>query len=188
MPLINDYAEAVIGAVKGAGGDVLKLIGDGVLAMFTSSRPEYACRAAVEAERDMRARLLQLARRRENDGLPVADIHLGLHAGRVFYGNIGTPDRLDFTVVGQPVNEVSRISSMCQSAGRKMLCSSEFAELLLGEEREKLVSVGRFALRGVGRAQELFTLDPGLSLESSQPSPGLRRRQGRARSKEGGQA
>ena len=75
VPLINDYAEAVIGAVKGAGGDVLKLIGDGVLAMFTSSRPEYACRAAVEAERDMRARLLQLARRRENDGLPVADIH-----------------------------------------------------------------------------------------------------------------
>jgi adenylate cyclase len=188
VPLINDYAEAVIGAVKGAGGDVLKLIGDGVLAMFTSSRPEYACRAAVEAERDMRARLLQLARRRQNDGLPVADIHLGLHAGRVFYGNIGTPDRLDFTVVGQPVNEVSRISSMCQSAGRKMLCSSEFAELLLGEEREKLVSVGRFALRGVGRAQELFTLDPGLSLESSQPSPGLRRRQVRARSKEGGQA
>jgi adenylate cyclase len=77
---------------------------------------------------------------------------------------------------------------MCQSAGRKMLCSSEFAELLLGEEREKLVSVGRFALRGVGRAQELFTLDPGLSLESSQPSPGLRRRQGRVRAKEGGQA
>jgi adenylate cyclase len=188
VPLINDYAEAVISAVKGAGGDVLKLIGDGVLAIFTSSRPEYACRAAVEAERDMRARLLKLAKRRGNDGLPVADIHLGLHSGRVFYGNIGTPDRLDFTVVGQPVNEVSRISSMCQSAGRNMLCSSEFAELLLGEEREKLVSVGRFALRGVGRAQELFTLDPGLSLESAQPSPGRRRRQGRGRSKEAGRA
>jgi adenylate cyclase len=135
VPLINDYAEAVIGAVKGAGGDVLKLIGDGVLAIFTSSRPEYSCRAAVEAERDMRTRLLRLAKRRENAGLSVADIHLGLHAGRVFYGNIGTPDRLDFTVVGQPVNEVSRISSMCESAGRNMLCSSEFAELLLGEER-----------------------------------------------------
>lgn len=166
--------------MKAAGGDVLKLIGDGALAIFTSSRPEYSCRAAVEAERDMRTRLLRLAKRRKNDGLSVADIHLGLHVGRVFYGNIGTPDRLDFTVVGQPVNELSRISSMCESAGRNMLCSSEFAELLLGEEREKLVSVGRFALRGVGRARELFTLDPGLGLEGSQPSPGPRRRQGGA--------
>lgn len=179
VPLINDYAGAVIGAVKDAGGDVLKLIGDGVLAIFTSSRPEYACRAAVEAERDMRLRLLQLAKRREKANLPVADIHLGLHAGKVFYGNIGTPDRLDFTVVGQPVNEVSRIVSMCQSTGRNMLCSSEFADLLVGDEREKLVSVGRFALRGVGRAQELFTLDPGLRLDSPQRTTSRSQRRAR---------
>lgn len=169
IPLINDYAEAVIGAVKSAGGDVLKLIGDGVLAMFTSSRPEYACRAAVDAEHDLRLRLDQLARRRKTEGLPVADIHLGLHAGDVLYGNIGTPDRLDFTVVGQAVNEVSRISDMCHSTGRNMLCSSEFADLLLGEERDKLVSVGRFALKGVGKAKELLTLDPSLAAAGTIP-------------------
>ena len=111
----------------------------------------------------IRLRLGQLAHRRKTEGLPVADIHLGLHAGDVFYGNIGTPDRLDFTVVGQAVNEVSRISDMCQSAGRNMLCSLEVADLLLGEERDKLVSVGRFALKGVGKAKELFTLDPGIA-------------------------
>ncbi len=87
----------------------------------------------------------------------------------MFYGNIGTPDRLDFTVIGQAVNEVSRISDMCQSTGRDMLCSSEFAGLLLGEERDKLVSVGRFALKGVGKAKELFTLDPSLASAGTTP-------------------
>jgi len=163
IPLLNDYAEVVIQAVQSAGGDVLKLIGDGVLAIFGGAKPAHASRAAMQAERDMRGRLADLALRRHRAGQPVADIHLGLHAGDVFYGNIGSPDRLDFTVVGQAVNEVSRISAMCQSVGRNMLCSSEFRELLQSDTQKGLVSVGRYALRGVGRAQELFTLDPELA-------------------------
>ena len=130
IPLLNDYAEVVICAVQQAGGDVLKLVGDGVLAIFAGAQTAHACEAAMRAERDMRGRLADLADRRLTYGLPVADIHLGLHVGDVFYGNIGSPDRLDFTVVGQAVNEVSRISAMCQSAGRAMLCSEEFASLL----------------------------------------------------------
>ena len=91
---------------------------------------------------------------------PTTSVYIGLHIGEVFYGNIGSVDRLDFTVVGPAVNETSRIASMCRSVDRPMLVSSDFADVLPSEECQRLVSVGRFALRGVGRAKELFTLDP----------------------------
>jgi adenylate cyclase len=83
-----------------------------------------------------------------------------LHIGEVFYGNIGSVSRLDFTVVGPAVNETSRIASMCRSVDRPVLVSSTFADALPISERAHLVSVGRFALRGVGHAKELFTIDP----------------------------
>src|SRR5438874_11898004 len=91
-------------------------------------------------------------------GEPTTDIYLGLHLGEVFYGNIGSKDRLDFTVVGPAVNEVSRIAALCRSVEQPLLVSSTFASAL-GEARSRLVSVGRYALRGVGRAQDLFTLE-----------------------------
>jgi adenylate cyclase len=160
IPFLNDHADVVISAIQAAGGDVLKLIGDGVLAIFGGDRPEDACLAALRAEADMRVRLAALHARRRAEGAPTAEVYLGLHVGDVFYGNIGSEDRLDFTVVGQAVNEVSRIAAMCTSADRNVLLSSSFRALLGETEREALVSVGRYALRGVGRAQDLFTLDP----------------------------
>ena len=108
----------------------------------------------------MRLKLAALNERRAADGQPMSSIYLGLHIGDVFYGNIGSKDRLDFTVVGQAVNEASRIASMCSSADRDVLFSSDFRASLPEAEQAKLVSVGRYALRGVSRAQELFTLDP----------------------------
>ena len=92
---------------------------------------------------------------------PVTSVYLGLHIGEVFYGNIGSEDRLDFTVVGPAVNEASRIAAMCRSVGRSVVLSSEFVAATPEPERSNLVSVGRYALRGVGRSEELFTLDPG---------------------------
>ena len=85
-------------------------------------------------------------------------MYLGLHVGEVFFGNIGSTDRLDFTVVGPAVNEVSRISAMCRSVDQPVLMSSAFAAAL--DDRARVASVGRYALRGVTRPQELFTLDP----------------------------
>ena len=160
IPLLDDYAEAVISAVHGAGGDVLKLIGDGVLAIFTAEDPAVACCSALLAEADLRRRLDELASRRAVAGLPVSSIYIGLHIGDVFYGNIGSKDRLDFTVVGPAVNEANRIASLCGSLDRDVLFSFAFYESLPSAEKRKLVSVGRYALRGVSRAQELFTLDP----------------------------
>ncbi len=162
IPLLNDYGDAVISAIHEAGGDVLKLIGDGVLAIFKADDAADACRAALRAEGEMRRRMRDLNDRRRAEGRPVTQVYLGLHIGDVLYGNIGSDDRLDFTVVGPAVNEVSRIASMCRSVDRGVVLSSDFAAATPDPERGHLVSVGRYALRGVGRAQELFTLDPGL--------------------------
>ncbi|PSJ52694.1 adenylate/guanylate cyclase domain-containing protein [Kumtagia ephedrae] len=162
ITLLNDYAEAVIGSVHDAGGDVLKLIGDGVLAIFPGPDLKEASMAAMAAGRALGQKLRNLAERRTAEGLPAANVHLGVHFGDVYYGNIGSPDRLDFTVVGSAVNEVSRIAAMCHSVDRRILCSSEFIELLPEAERSNFVSVGRFALRGVGRARHLYTLDPAM--------------------------
>jgi len=101
-----------------------------------------------------------LNEKRRAEEQPVTSVYVGLHVGEVFYGNIGSVERLDFTVVGPAVNETSRIASMCRSVDRPILISSTFADALPTAERANLVSVGRFALRGVGHAKELFTLDP----------------------------
>ena len=162
IPLLNDYAEAVITAIHEAGGDVLKLIGDGTLAVFRADDPAEACRRALRAEENLRARMKALNERRLAEEQPITDVYIGLHIGEVFYGNIGSFDRLDFTVVGPAVNETSRIASMCRSVDRPLLVSSTFAGALPDNERARLVSVGRFALRGVGKAQDLFTIDPEL--------------------------
>lgn len=162
IPLLNDYAEAVITAIHEAGGDVLKLIGDGTLAVFRADDPAEACRRALRAEENLRTRMKELNERRLAEEQPITNVYIGLHIGEVFYGNIGSFDRLDFTVVGPAVNETSRIASMCRSVDRPLLVSSTFAGALPDDERARLVSVGRFALRGVGKAQDLFTIDPEL--------------------------
>jgi len=162
IPLLNDYASAVISAIQLAGGDVLKLVGDGTLAIFRAEDPAKACAKALTAEADMRRRVRELNDRRGGEGRATTSVYLGLHVGTVFFGNIGSVDRLDFTVVGPAVNETSRIASMCRSVDRPLLISSSFVEALPDAERRNLVSVGRFALRGVSRAQELFTLDPAM--------------------------
>src|SRR6476620_8638046 len=100
IPFLNDYAQASIDAIHDAGGEVLKLIGDGVLAMFTDANMAAARRAALRAEHRFRRNMKSLTARRAGEGRPVTTAHIGLHVGEVFYGNIGSDDRLDFTVVG----------------------------------------------------------------------------------------
>jgi adenylate cyclase len=160
IPFLNDYAQAAIDAIHEAGGEVMKLIGDGVLAMFTNENMAIAKRAALRAEHRFRNNMDVLNARRSAEGRLVTTAHVGLHIGEVFYGNIGSDDRLDFTVVGPAVNEVSRIASMCRSVDRELLTSSAFRNGLDPTGRGYFVSTGRFALRGIGGAQDLYTLDP----------------------------
>jgi adenylate cyclase len=167
IPFLNDYAQAAIDAIHNEGGDVLKLIGDGVLAMFTNADMGAARRAALRAEHRFRRNMISLNARRSADGRPTTSAYVGLHVGEVFYGNIGSEDRLDFTVVGPAVNEVSRIASMCRSVDRELLASSDFRTGLDSLGRGYLVSTGRFALRGIGRAQDLFTLDPDIAADEA---------------------
>jgi adenylate cyclase len=158
IPLLNHYADAIISAIHEHGGDVLKLIGDGGLAIFTAESRGHACDAALTAALAARRSVAAVNQRRAAKDLPTTDMYLGLHVGEVFYGNIGTKDRLDFTVIGPAVNEVSRIAAMCRSVDQPLLVSSAFASSI-GKARNRLVSVGRYALRGVGRPQDLFTLE-----------------------------
>jgi adenylate cyclase len=167
VPLLNAYAEAQVAAVERHGGEVLKFMGDGVLAIFPidggtgHGDAEQACAAALDAAEDTFATIGELNAARRRRGEVITSLYLGLHVGRVYYGNIGSPERLDFTVVGPAVNEASRIADMAKAVEKDAVVSSAFAAAG-GGSRNRLVSLGRHALRGVKRPQELFTLDPDL--------------------------
>jgi len=158
MSLLNDYSDVIISAIDDHGGDVLKLMGDGTLAIFTAEDRVHACNAALRATIAARQGVAELNKHRAAKGKPLTYIYLGLHVGNVFYGNVGSRERLDFTVLGPAVNEASRIAAMCRSVDQPVLMSTAFAEV--GNIRRRLVSVGRYALRGVSHPQELFTLNP----------------------------
>ena len=157
VPLLSDYNDALVTAVHAHDGEVLKFIGDGLLAIFQAGDMADACHQAITAAEHARAEVSGLNARRRRDGLPVTDFSLGLHQGEVFYGNVGSLDRLDFTVVGAAVNEVARIEAMCRALEQDVVLSAAFAAAAQ-HSRERLVSLGRYALRGVRKPQELFTL------------------------------
>jgi adenylate cyclase len=108
----------------------------------------------------VRKGVIKLNGKRAATGLPTTQVYLALHVGDVFYGNIGSKDRLDFTIIGPSVNEVSRILAMSRSVEQDVLLSADFADAVGSEMRGRLVSVGRYALRGVAQPLELFTPEP----------------------------
>jgi adenylate cyclase len=160
IPLLNDYAEVVVSAVHDHGGDVLKLVGDGTLAIFPADNREEACLGALAAAVRVRNGVVELNAKRAAAGLPTTQVYLALHVGDVFYGNIGSKDRLDFTIIGPAVNEVSRILGLSRSVEQDVLLSASFADALDSAMRRRLVSIGRYALRGVAQPQELFIPEP----------------------------
>jgi adenylate cyclase len=146
-----------VGVVHEHGGEVLKFMGDGILAVFSGGRGD-ACRRALDAAEAARAAIARRNRERAAAGLPVTAFTLALHEGEVLSGNVGSEERLDFTVIGPAVNELIRIQAMSRSLDQPVLVSASFAAAC-GDQRRRLVSLGRYALRGVGRPQELFILD-----------------------------
>lgn len=156
LDLLNDHFEAVVEAVEAHGGQVLKFMGDGLLAVFpeTGADPSGAdvCRAARAATADLRVRLGTLRARREAAGKRAADIGVGLHFGEVSYGNIGAPARLDFTVIGPAVNLAARVEAMCGKVGADVLATGDF----VGREGGTWQSRGHHPMKGVPRPVEVF--------------------------------
>lgn len=164
LDLLNDYFECTAGAVLQHGGEVLKFIGDAILAIFPigarSEHPETcavhaaAGAAAMAAVKEALARMAVLNEQREAAGERRLGFGIGLHLGDVMWGNVGSPERLDFTVIGPACNEAARLEAMTKTLSRPVILSAELARLV----PHPLVSLGFHALRGVREPHELFTL------------------------------
>jgi adenylate cyclase len=158
LSFLNEYAACLVESIEAHDGEVLKFIGDGILAIFNDDDPGIARSNALDAAFRAEAKITALNEQRLAQGVRTTDFYLALHCGDLLFGNFGSTNRLDFTVLGPAVNEASRIGGMCRSLDQRVIVSSAFAESA-GPRRRDLVSLGRYALRGVGQPQELFTID-----------------------------
>ncbi|OMH39090.1 adenylate/guanylate cyclase domain-containing protein [Motiliproteus sp. MSK22-1] len=149
---LNQFFDCTAGAVIDAGGEVLRFIGDGILAIFPIA--EGTCQRALNAAIEAEERIKRLNRQRQADCLDPLSYGLGLHTGEVMHGNIGVPERLDFSVTGPAANEAARIEDLTKQLGYRVLASKPFVD----ETRGDWVSLGSHALRGVGSELELFAL------------------------------
>lgn len=157
LATLNAYFECTAGAVLAHGGEVLRFVGDAVLAIFPIREPEAtadACRRALAAAREAERRLGECNDERAARGLGELDFGLALHLGDVMFGNIGVPERLEFTVVGAAVNEAARLEGLTKVTGRRVLASGELARRLPGE----CEALGVHALRGVGDGVAVFAV------------------------------
>jgi adenylate cyclase len=162
VELLNDVFEILTASLRPRGGQVLKFIGDGMLATFPFEEPDRAetCRRALDAAIEAMRNIDALNAARAAAGAPFAPVDLALHLGEALYGNVGATDRLDFTVIGPAINEVARIEALCEPLGRAVLVSAEFLAGMTGTDT-RLKSLGRHALRGVKEPKEIFALDLG---------------------------
>jgi adenylate cyclase len=139
------------------GGQVLKFIGDAMLAIFAvhDEKESTVCRRALDAAEEALARLGARNAERHAMGAPVVEVDIALHLGEVLYGNVGAEDRLDFTVIGPAVNEAARIEKLCDSLDRRILASERFARAadLCGG---RLSPLGAHPLRGVEAPQVVY--------------------------------
>lgn len=157
IAMLNDYLAVAVEVVQGCGGNILKFMGDGLMAMFDVGEIDEDARAALAAVTVLQERIAVLNAERAAAGLPVANFTLALHSGEILYGNIGAESRLDFTVIGPAVNQAARIAGMHRSLDRRILISDDVARAAQPCEQE-LISVGRYMLRGVPEPKELFTI------------------------------
>ncbi|MBB4265269.1 adenylate/guanylate cyclase domain-containing protein [Roseospira visakhapatnamensis] len=158
LETLNGYFEAMAGAVLDHGGEVLRYIGDAALAIFpfvpddTDATDPAPPRAALAAALDARTRMADLNTRRREAGLPCLNHGVGLHVGRVTYGNIGVPARLEFTVIGAAANAAARVEGLCKTLDETIVVSDAFARRHPGPWRD----LGRHDLRGLDGAFSVF--------------------------------
>jgi adenylate cyclase len=155
LELLGRYFEMTAAAVLDHGGEVVSLIGDAVLGLFrVEGSPQEACARALAAAHEARRRLE--ASLSDKAGEPELDFGISLHLGQVIYGNVGVPERLQFTVVGGAVNEVVRVQDLTKQLGCPVLATATFADAVAGSWRP----LGEHRLRGLETPMPILTTQP----------------------------
>ena len=153
IDLLNGYFDAMAEPVVRHGGEILKFIGDGMLAIFPLDQPQ-ACANLLRAVAEARQAMVALNEENGKIGREPMRYGIGVHVGDVMYGNIGSRSRLDFTVIGPAVNMASRIETFTKQVGKPVLLSGAFADFVKGEF--DLERVGEYPVRGFNDPIELF--------------------------------
>jgi adenylate cyclase len=164
LAMLNEYFETVAAAVTARGGEILRFIGDAMLVVFSADAARGlapACCAAVDAALDAFAKLEAVNARRRERGEAEIRFGVGLSSGEVAYGNVGAPDRLDFTVIGPAVNRAARLEALTKELGVPLLMTAPFARCLDRPVR----FLGQRALKGLAEPVEVCALETG-------PAPG----------------
>jgi adenylate cyclase len=156
VAVLDAWFDRIAGAAHAFGGEVLKFIGDGVLAIFPVGErpPSVACDAALSTVRAARAGMAHFNQARARQGRPFLHFGLALHIGEMLWGNVGTADRLDFTAIGSAVNLVSRLQGLCRPLGHDVLVTGTFA----AATATALIPLGEHLLRGIAAPCAVFTL------------------------------
>ena len=158
LAMLNEYFEFVAAAVSAHGGEILRFIGDAMLIVFPISDEismRAACNAALGAAKDARATLAVVNHLRKRKAYPLIEFGVGLNVGEVVYGNVGAPDRLDFTVMGPAVNRTARLEALTKVLGRNILVSKEFAE----QVDCPAMSLGEHQMKGIEQPQSVFSVE-----------------------------
>jgi adenylate cyclase len=158
VELLDEIFETLTASLRPRGGQVLKFLGDGMLAIFPfdDATRDKTCRLALEGAAEAMGAVDRLNTARREAGKKVASVDLALHLGEVMYGNVGAVDRLDFTVIGPAVNEVARIEALCEPLDRRVLVSADLAAAAAAGP--SLEPLGAHALRGVREPREIYAL------------------------------
>jgi len=167
LDLLNEYFDCMAGSVLRHGGQVLRFIGDAALAIFPiagegdAGAADAARGRSLAAAREAAQGIAAVNELRRRDARPEIRFGIGLHVGELTYGNIGTPSRLEFTVIGEAANYAARVEAQCRDLGEPVVVSADFARGGPGRFR----SLGRHAMKGVDEMQELFAPEPERGLE-----------------------
>jgi adenylate cyclase len=153
IDLLNGYFDAMSEPSARHGGEILKFIGDGLLAIFPLSQPQ-ACANLLHAVTEARAAMIALNEKNGETGRAPLNYGIGVHVGDVMYGNIGSRERLDFTVIGPAVNMASRLEALTKQLERPVLLSRAFADFVANDFA--LERVGEYPVRGFNDPIELF--------------------------------
>jgi adenylate cyclase len=154
LSTLNDFFDALVAAIEPHGGEVLKFIGDALLAIFPAADNQLPCAPAIASALDTRRRIAALNAERAKAGRTLLKFGLALNVGEIAYGNIGSRSRLDFTAIGPAINHTSRLLEIAKKRNRDIVISESFVRAA-GRE---FPSLGLHKLRDVAGEQQVYSL------------------------------